>query len=63
MSINVNNYGNCFPFFVIREITCKYMYVYGILLDSDYPFFIFEPYTRKPEQNSPKPTFIFINRL
>lgn len=61
MSININNYGNCFPFFVIHEITC--MYVNDILLDSGYQFFIFEPYTRKPEQNSPKPTFIFINRL
>lgn len=48
MSININNYGNCFPFFVIREIACTY--VNDILLDSDYQFFIFEPYTRKPEQ-------------
>lgn len=39
MSININNYGNCFPFFVIHEITC--MYVNDILLDSGYQFFIY----------------------
>lgn len=36
MFININNYGNCFLFFVICEIICMYMYVYGILLDFDY---------------------------
>lgn len=34
MFININNYGNCFLFFVIYEIIC--MYVNDILLDFDY---------------------------
>lgn len=34
MFININNYGNCFLFFVICEIVC--MYVNDILLDFDY---------------------------
>lgn len=61
ISININNNSNRFLFFFIRTITCTY--VYGVILYSDYQFLTFEPHTRKPEQNTPKPAFIFINRL